>query len=456
MSKYVKYVSSDHYGVPEMKGDRFGYLVEMLRTVLCTGFNEHGDVISVEVVGNTRFKAKFMTEHNYSINQTIKFTNMPYPELSGESVVYKVDDAFTITLDSYVDLSGIIGSKYENLSNVSSIVAPLGFIEKFKDGYRSVFTTDEEKAFLCIDDNTPDNWMGALAANRTPLICPIVYMTDKKDDIDTDGNFILPYDSANPTRYKQRSYLNGSNRQNGIWNWITYGLVGGTSTGNNANERSSNLRWTIVGNGRMFYFIPSIQYTLSTLYPQIYYFGKINSDRDNYGDIPYVLNSAPYTANVYDNNKLSSTYWMYAPTNYDVQSGYNLNSDIGQWSVGVLNINRKSSPIYIKPTIYHGSLLVSGSQSNTKMTYPDQYMKKLYTSKLKVNDNNGYIGNLSGLLFVNNINPLFYPHGSVKDFGNKQVYVVNGTFNSSQTGGNAARQFIYFISLDYKDWYNYE
>lgn len=64
MSKYVKYVSSDHYGAPEMKGDRFGYLVEMLRTVLCTGFNEHGDVISVEVVGNMRFKAKFMTEHN--------------------------------------------------------------------------------------------------------------------------------------------------------------------------------------------------------------------------------------------------------------------------------------------------------------------------------------------------------------------------------------------------------
>lgn len=456
MSKYVKYVSSDHYGAPEMKGDRFGYLVEMLRTVLCTGFNEHGDVISVEVVGNMRFKAKFMTEHNYSVNQTIKFSNMPYPELSGESVVYKVDDAYTITLDSYVDLSGIIGSKYENLSNVSSIVAPLGFIERFQDGYRSVFTTDEEKAFLCIDDNTPDNWMGALAANRTPLICPIVYMTDKKDDIDTDGNFILPYDSANPTWYKQRSYLNGSNRQNGIWNWITYGLAGNTSSGNNANERSSNLQWTIVGNGRMFYFIPSIQYTLSTLNPQIYYFGKINSDRDDYGDLPYVLNSTPYSLNVYNNSKISSNGYMYAPTNYDSQSGYNLNIDIGQWSMGVLNINRKSSPIYIKPTVYHGSLLVSGSQSNIKMSYPDQYTKRLYTSKLKVNDNNGYIGNLSGLLFVNNINPLFYPHGSVKDFRSKRVYVVNGMFNNSQTGGNASRQFIYFISLDHKDWYNYE
>lgn len=346
---------------------------------------------------------------------------MPYPELSGESVVYKVDDAYTITLDSYVDLSGIIGSKYENLSNVSSIVAPLGFIEKFQDGYRSVFTTDEEKAFLCIDDNTPDNWMGALAANRTPLICPIVYMTDKKDDIDTDGNFILPYDSANPTWYKQRSYLNGSNRQNGIWNWITYGLVGTTSSGNAVNERSSNLHWTIVGNGRMFYFIPSIQYTTNNLYPQIYYFGKMNSDRDGYGDISYVLNAAPYTTNVYDTAKISATNYMYAPTNYDVQSVYNLNIDIGRWSVGVLNINRKSSPIYIKPTVYHGSLFVSGSQSYTKITYPDLYTKRLYTSKLKVNDNNGYIGNLSGLLFVNNINPLFYPHGSVKDFGSKQV-----------------------------------
>ena len=439
-----------------MKGDRFGYLVEMLRTVLCTGFNEHGDVISVEVVGNTRFKANFMTEHNYSVNQTIKFSNMPYPELSGESVVYKVDDAYTITLDSYVDLSGIIGSKYEDLSNIKSIVAPLGFIEKFQDGYRSVFTTDEEKAFLCIDDNTPDNWMGALAANRTPLICPIVYMTDKKDDIDTDGNFILPYDSANPTWYKQRSYLNGSYRQNGIWNWITYGLAGGTQTGNLVAERSSNLQWTIVGNGRMFYFIPSIQYTLSTLNPQIYYFGKINSDRDGYGDVSYVLNAAPCMTHVYDIVKFNSAHYMYAPTNYNNQQYNNLNIDIGRWSVGVLNINQKSSPIYIKPTVYHGSLCVSGSQSNTKMTYPDLYTKRLYTSKLKVNDNNGYIGNLSGLLFVNNINPLFYPHGSVKDFGSKQVYVVNGMFNSNQTGGNATSQYIYFISLDHKDWYNYE
>lgn len=438
-----------------MKGDRFGYLVEMLRTVLCTGFNEHGDVISVEVVGNMRFKAKFMTEHNYSVNQTIKFSNMPYPELSGESVVYKVDDAYTITLDSYVDLSGIIGSKYENLSNVSSIVAPLGFIEKFQDGYRSVFTTDEEKAFLCIDDNTPDNWMGALAANRTPLICPIVYMTDKKDDIDTDGNFILPYDSANPTWYKQRSYLNGSNRQNGIWNWITYGLVGGTSTGNNANERSSNLQWTIVGNGRMFYFIPIIQWYGTNLYPQIYYFGKINSDRDGYGDISYVLNAAPYMTNVYHTAKLNTNYYMYAPTNYNIQQYNNLTIDTGQLCVGVLNINRKSSPIYIKPTIVNGpSVFVSGTQSNAKMTYPDLYTKRLYTSKLKVNDNNGYIGNLSGLLFVNNINPLFYPHGSVKDFRSKRMYVVNGTF--ANNGTSLTSQFIYFISLDHKDWYNYE
>ena len=455
MSKYVKYISSAHYGAPEMKGDRFGYLVEMLRTVLCAGFNERTDVTSFEVISNSRFKAKFTIEHHYSLNQTIKFSNTPSPELTGESVVYKVDDPFTITLDSYSDLSGIVGSKYENLWNVSSIVAPLGFIEKFQDEYRSVFTTDEEKAFLYIDDTTPDNWMGALDANRTPLICPIVYMTDKKDDIDTDGRFILPYGSSNPTWYKDRSYLNGTNKQNGIWNWITYGLIGDTSTGNDANQRSANLEYTIVGNGRMFYFIPSIQWN-TTVYPQIYYFGKINSDRDNYGDLPYVLNSAPYISNVYNNSKLSTNYYWYAPTNYNSHS-LNLSIDIGQWSVGVLNINGNSSPIYIKPTMNHSALLVSGSQSNIKMTYPDVYTKRLYTSKLKVNDNNGYIGNLSGLLFVNNINPTFFPRGVVKDFNTKKAYVINSTFNNNISGGTGSNaQFIYFISLDYKDWYNYE
>ena len=66
MSKNVKYFSSDHFGAPPLKGDRWGYLVEMLRAVLCTGFNTRSDVSKVEVVSSTRIKITFGSIHNYS------------------------------------------------------------------------------------------------------------------------------------------------------------------------------------------------------------------------------------------------------------------------------------------------------------------------------------------------------------------------------------------------------
>ena len=50
MSKYVKYISSDHFGSPELKGDRWGYCVELLRTCLVTGFNERTDLVKFEVL----------------------------------------------------------------------------------------------------------------------------------------------------------------------------------------------------------------------------------------------------------------------------------------------------------------------------------------------------------------------------------------------------------------------
>lgn len=459
MSKYVKYVSSEHYGAPVMKGDRFGYLVEMLRTVLCTGFNEHTDVRTIEVLTEKRFKVTFETEHNYSVNQTIKISNSPSPELTDEHVVYKVEDKFNIILETYNDLGGIIGSKFENLFSVSSIVAPLGFVEKFQDGYRSVFTTDEDEAYLYIDDSTPSHWDGALSTNRTPLICPIVYMTDKKPDIETDGKYIVPFDTNNPTWYKLHSFLNGTNKRNGMWNWLSYGLSGSASNGNLLAERSIPLKYDIIGNGRMFYFIPQIQWTPSSFYPQIYYFGKINSDHDNNDNLPYILNSSLYLSNdnVYAYIKLNTTYYMFAPTNYQSQS-YTSTIDIGNYTQAVLKIDNKSSPIFIKPTIHNLNVIsISGSTTNHKMEYPDKYSKKLFVTRLKVNDNNGYIGDLSGLLHVSNIQPYYFPHGGIKNFGNKKMFVINGTYNAHLTASSSTTsQYIYFLSLDYKDWFNYE
>ena len=59
MSKYVKYISSDHFGSPELKGDRWGYCVELLRTCLVTGFNERTDLVNFEVLTPETVKYTF-------------------------------------------------------------------------------------------------------------------------------------------------------------------------------------------------------------------------------------------------------------------------------------------------------------------------------------------------------------------------------------------------------------
>ena len=75
MSKYVKYISSSHYGAPPLKGDRYGYFVELLRSCLCTGFNANDSIISIETIDELkkywteqRPKAKNKSEFDARIN----------------------------------------------------------------------------------------------------------------------------------------------------------------------------------------------------------------------------------------------------------------------------------------------------------------------------------------------------------------------------------------------------
>lgn len=461
MSKYVKYVSSSHYGAPVMMGDRWGYCVEMLRTVLCTGFNEHTDVITLEVLNDKKFKATFASEHNYSEFQNITFSGSSTPELNAECHVDQVEDAFNIICESFNDLSGLVGSKYENLSNVKSIVTPLGFIEKFQDGNRSVFTTDEEEAFLYIDETQPTVWEGAITASRTPCIYPLVYMTDKKPDIDTDGKFILPYDTANPTWYKLKEYKNGTYNKSGIWSWVTYGLNTNSSGGNLLANRQIPMDYDIVGNGRMFYFMPKLKY-ITDIRRNLYYFGKINSDHDNNNNLPYILNtlSVASSEHVYGTNRYASFTIHYAPSNYSLHT-FAQNIDIGLYSYGILKINNKTSPIYFSPsknTLLNSLITSGGNHTDSRLTYPEKMTKKLYTSRLHVMTGDSYIGKLSGLLHVSNSSKLYFADGLVKKFSNsKKMFTLNTNFNSSYTGtGSSSIDFIYFISLDYKDWFNYE
>ena len=131
----------------------------MLRAVLCTGFNTRSDVSKVEVVSSTRIKITFGSIHNYSFQQTILLSGTVHSQLNAEYVVKSVN-GLTITVDNY-DSSIVLspGTILDGLSEVSTKVAPLGFIEKYTDvAGRSVFTTDEDEAYFYIDDRKPDTW----------------------------------------------------------------------------------------------------------------------------------------------------------------------------------------------------------------------------------------------------------------------------------------------------------
>src|SRR5574344_2077222 len=87
MSNYVKYISSEHFGAPELKGDRWGYCVELLRTCLVTGFNERTDLVEFEVLTPETVKYTFTDNHNYTENQTIKISGTPFQELNDDSFI---------------------------------------------------------------------------------------------------------------------------------------------------------------------------------------------------------------------------------------------------------------------------------------------------------------------------------------------------------------------------------
>lgn len=375
MSKYVKYISSDHFGSPELKGDRWGYCVELLRTCLVNGFNERSDLVKFEVLTENTVKYTFTENHNYTEHQTIKISGTAFQELNDDSFILSKTDK-EVVVKSYNDLTGLIGQS--NTVTAKSIVAPLGFIEKFTDGNRSVFTTDEEKAYFYIDDTKPDNWDAT--ATNTQLICPIVYMTDKMTDIDTPGKYIFPYDSTQPEQYRTRGNVVGGMQRNGIMNFITYGTK--TAAGNSSVNRIIPEKWTLIGNGRMFFFITSITY-IGNVYNHIFMFGKYSSINPT-DSIPYTLGGNiycvgssnvqgvyNYVRNNYDNIKPLSNYLSLNSANFLTTMPF------GKCNYGILNQRGRVSEVLYSPSKYRnenttGNVVALASGESSIYSYPEK------------------------------------------------------------------------------------
>lgn len=474
MSKYVKYISSDHFGAPVIKGDMWGYCFKMLKATLVDGFNQRTDLTMIEVLDKDTFKATFGTAHNYVANQTIKISDAPYSELNGDAFVTS-STSTTVTCSSYNDLTALIGQIVTGV--FKSIVAPLGFRLKWGETNRGVFVPDEidEKAFFYIDDRDPtDNvtdWKNA--SGNTNYTCPLVFMTDKMSDIDTvTGRYIFPYDTANPENYKKRNYkyTTVSSTQipaNGILNFMSFGINSSSNYPNTAANQLVPIKWTVIGNGRMFYFIPQIttgNTTYNGIKDIIHGFGKTNNyESDKLS--PYILIASGYSVNVgngcFTNERVYYNGGALPLSNTaSVTNFYPQDSGTTQW--GILKCKSNTAHVRFYPSILPNNTNVNISNAGS-MTYPDELSKKFFISSIKMTANDSYIGNLAGLVWTHNANSSFMPNRSVLKFNfknkNKFMYICSGPFNIGNPHNltnPTVSIFIYGLSLDYNDWSNYD
>lgn len=440
-----------------------GHTVNVLRKCLVEGFNIREDVSNIEILSVGYIKISFLSPHNFVEDQTIKIDGTIFEYVNDEFRVVSFDE-LTITCEVYKEFEETyIDTLINSFEGVTVKVAPLGFIEKFRDNNRSVFTTDEDEAYFYIDDEEPTQWFGSITANMRPAIAPLVFMTDKMDNINDYGKFIVPYDSANPTRFKAKDWLNGTYKQTGLWNWVTYGFQAVISNSNTLLQSQIPTNWTIIGNGRFFYFITVLTYN-NVNYNGYYYFGKPNNTKENLNDLKYITNTAGYTTSVTNSyqtarfTNIRSKFFLESMITNDTL----LNIDIGQAQMGVLKIQNKSSRIHFNPHISIGTNLESGQINKTHMTYPENYTKKLYMSDYHITTDYGYIGKLSGAKFIYNGHALIHTNKVIykynKNGKNKKYFCINDNF-PFQSDGNSSTisvQKVIFISLNNEDWYNYD
>lgn len=457
MSKNVKIYRSSHFGAPELKGDTYGYLVNLLRIVGTQGYNTHTDITTYSS-SDGKLTINFSTAHNYVEGQVLVISNSS--NINGEYLVISTPTPNTIVL--------IIADQETQIPNISlsagigiSIkVAPLGIKEKWRDGNRSVFTLDEstENCFFYIDDEVPANW------TQYTMVTPLIFITDSMSDINTvDGRFILPYDTANPTYYKLKSYSIGSIPKSGLWVWISY-LMRANSAVNTALAASMPAEWVVIGNGRFFYYI--LQNTTDKPFYSTnkfpVYFGKFKKNPNIDNNVKnYVLigkSTLPANNQFTDINISSSSKGFFLSNHISMQTRYT--TDIGPTDYGLLNNYNGTSTSLAKFSYTKNIGLLNGEVQITRNidSFPSLDGMKFKANKIYIFDSTStYIGDLPGCLTSSqlkqyNDNALIKSSDGIRY---KYLYNFDFSMNISNTASTATVQN-FTISLDYKEWENYE
>lgn len=460
MSKNVKYISSDHFDAPQLKGDSFGYGINLLRKALCEGFNIRSNITSVEVVSEYIVVITYSEPHMYTAVQTILLEGININALNTEYFITDVTQ-LSVTLKSYESLLAHIGINISNPPNVTTKVAPLGWIEKYSDTYRGAFTTDEEEAYLVFDDREQDNWPKTNENRGT--IEPLVYMTDSLTDIDTPGRTIVPYDSANPTYYNT-SYIANTYSKTGLWCWPTFGRA--AVAYNTPAEQAIPIKYAIIGNGRMFYYLPTIKTVGATAtVPSIYFFGKFSNERQILSRKNYVLFARPQNLSYqqHNSNRLVRDF-ICVPNSYLNVAAY-VTTDTGNNCAAMLSYNNKPTAVLFTnqkvvslfTNTTNNNVSISGKAAHIK--YPEVNTNNMYISTMHISNGSDYIGKLSGLKWTYNVDDNIHKNGMIYKYpteNNTFKYLYCFRTNCNINGAAYYSDTTYKISLDNKDWYNYD
>lgn len=465
MSKIPKVYRSTDYDAPKLLGDSWGYINDLFRKCLVTGYNERTDLSSY-TFDSGFITFTFDTAHNYNVDQAIDISGIS-TLLDQTCLIKEVVSDKIIKCVYFEDVYLNNGSTSTGLS-ARAIVSPLGWREKYRNGDKSVYVVDQEveDCYYVVDGSTPQEWTNMVTSTTYPPYCmPIVYMCKK---IDADGNavgsMISPFDSDNPTRYNStwKTDTTAYNRH-GIGFVNTYYGVSSQSSNTKVVAESTAGTWYIIGNGRFFWLFTQTKFTgtsgQSGLYVIPYMFGKIYNKHQNDFDYVAMLSTLSASMNQYSSDMAqphTGHYIGVSPQPY-ITPRYKAQHPIYTLSKTNRNTNVRFNVGYglDYDNLYAkgGWNLISGS-STYKYASNDGSCK---IESITLTNEGCILGLVPSIKYLNHspnlINNMVYTISIGGDNTRMLSYIIYGTA-ASNSGTLSAQKFLF--SLEYKDWMNYE
>jgi len=460
MSRNPKVMSSEDFDAPQLYGDKYGYLNNLFRKCLVEGYNQRLDLTSYQVIGDREVEFTFASEHKYNKDQVIKISDVNSDALHAECLVISTTST-SIVCRYYTDLYMAINTSQNNLSG-KTIVAPLGFREKFRNeaGDKSAYVIDQDKeeCFFVVDDITPTGWQSLVtSATIPPYICPIVYMTDGMSDINTEtGKLIAPYDADNPNKYKTEWVYNSSYPRKGIQHFVSYtGLdTNGYNSKSSVTNNKNPAKWKIIGNGRFFWYIYYNKTNNSNyITKMIHGFGKFESTRNNLNYLLFAKSTGGWNGALYDN--------PYAFHPYGVDSISNNKSSYQSLYPSLVILEKQDKKGIYNPNISVGNSV--GSVSPNSSVFISGYINNSYDLNGKIQFNNftiledsTSIGFLPSVKWMNQRTKFIRDKIiELKNNSSKKRYMIID-HNACKNSGGETALFTYAFSLEYEDWKNYD